>query len=78
MLLKDSSRIVNPGYKELHVLIPSKVLFNQFKLNDAPIIAVKSFVNSGYATSYIGVGFFKQFNIIFDYEKKIVYLKQND
>ena len=78
MLLKDSSRIVNSGYKELHVLMPTKVLFNQFELKNAPIIAVKTFVNSGNATGFIGVNFFKQFDIIFDYEKKIVYLKHND
>jgi hypothetical protein len=77
MLIKDSARIHNPGYTKVKALEAKQVCVSQIICTeDIYIIGINGFASK--ELGYIGCRFFNKYIVIFDFERKKLYVKQGD
>ncbi len=78
MLLKDTTRFKPNSRMKLAIIMPEKINVDKILLKGEYIVALKLFGKQ--SEKYIGIignRFFKNFTVIFDYERNKIYLKPN-
>lgn len=77
MIMKDTSRIQGPKEMDLSIIMVDKIHINNIELNGEYVVAMRyaKTKNSDKYSGNIGNRFFLHFNVIFDFDKEIIFLE---